>query len=143
VAWAGDPEATAEAVRERSGGGVDHAFEATGRPEAMRAAFLSTRPRGQAVLMGIPRADAELCVPARLIPRGERRVIGALYGSSRPERDFPLILDAYRRGRLPIDRLISHRLPLDRIEDAFALLRGGAARRAVLELGPDAAGSPA
>jgi Zn-dependent alcohol dehydrogenase len=143
VAWAGDPEATAEAVRERSGGGVDHAFEATGRPEAMRAAFLSTRPRGQAVLMGIPRADAELCVPARLIPRGERRVIGALYGSSRPERDFPLILDAYRRGRLPIDRLISHRLPLDRIEDAFALLRGGAARRAVLELGPDGTGSPA
>ena len=56
---------------------------------------------------GHPREDAELRVPARLIPRGERRVIGALYGSSRPERDFPLILDAYRRGRLPLDRLIS------------------------------------
>jgi Zn-dependent alcohol dehydrogenase len=66
-------------------------------------------------------------------------VIGALYGSSRPERDFPLILDAYRRGRLPLDRLISHRLPLDRIEDAFALLRGGEARRAVLELAPEGA----
>ena len=143
VAWQGDAEATAEAVRERSGGGVDHAFEATGRPEAMRAAFLSVRPRGQAVLMGIPREDAELRVPARLIPRGERRVIGALYGSSRPERDFALVLDAYRRGRLPLDRLISHHLPLERIEDAFALLREGGARRAVLDLGPDGAGAAA
>src|SRR6185437_15168890 len=77
VAWAGDADATGAAVQEASGGG-DHAFEATGRPEAMRAAFLSVRPRGQAVLIGIPRADAELRVPARMIPRGERRVIGAL-----------------------------------------------------------------
>ena len=137
VAWAGDADATGAAVQEASGGGVDHAFEATGRPEAMRAAFLSVRPRGQAVLVGIPRADAELRVPARMIPRGERRVIGALYGSARPERDFGLILDAYRRGRLPLDRLISHRLPLEQIEDAFALLREGGARRAVLALVPD------
>jgi S-(hydroxymethyl)glutathione dehydrogenase/alcohol dehydrogenase len=139
VVWDGDADATAELVRSASGGGVDHAFEATGRPEAMRAAFLSTRPRGQAVLMGIPRLDADLRVPARLIPRGERRVIGALYGSSRPERDFPVILDAYRRGRLPLDRLISHRLSLDEIERGFELLRGGAARRAVLELAPEEA----
>src|SRR6478672_1060753 len=95
----------------------------------MQATFLSVRPRGQAVLMGIPREDAELRVPARLIPRGERRVIGALYGSSRPERDFALVLDAHRRGRLPLERL----------EDAFALLREGGARRAVLELAPEGA----
>jgi S-(hydroxymethyl)glutathione dehydrogenase / alcohol dehydrogenase len=139
VAWADGPDETAEAVRELTGGGVDHAFEATGRPEAMRAAFLSTRPHGQAVLMGIPREDAELRVPARLIPRTERRVIGALYGSARPERDFPLILDAYRRGRLPLDRLISHRLPLEQIERGFELLRSGASRRAVVELVADGA----
>ena len=48
----GRPEATAEAVREASGGGVDYAIEATGRPEAMLAAFLSTRARGAAVLIG-------------------------------------------------------------------------------------------
>ena len=102
---AGSAEATAEAVRERSGGGVDYAIEATGRPEAMEAAFLSTRARGAAVLIGIPRQDAVLSLPALTIPRMERRVLGSIYGSSKPERDFPLTLDLYRDGRLPLDRL--------------------------------------
>ena len=135
VAWAGSPEATAELVAKASGGGVDFAFEATGRSEAMLAAFLSTRRRGAAVCIGIPREDAVLSLPALSIPRMERRVIGALYGSARPDRDFLVILDAYRRGRLPLDALISHRLGLDRIEEAFALLKSGSALRAVLDLG--------
>jgi Zn-dependent alcohol dehydrogenase len=134
VLWQGDADRTAAAVIEATGGGVDYAIEATGRPEAMRAAFLSTRTRGAAVLIGIPREDAEVRLPALSFPRMERRVLGALYGSSRPERDFGLILDQYRRGRLPLDRLISHRLPLAGVGEAFELLRAGAVRRAVLEL---------
>jgi Zn-dependent alcohol dehydrogenase len=139
VAWAGSPEDTAAAVAEASGGGVDYAIEATGRPEAMLAAFLSTRPHGAAVLIGIPREDAVLSLPALSIPRLERRVLGSIYGSSRPERDFALTLDLYRRGRLPLDKLISHRLPLEQVEAAFQLLRSGAALRAVLDLGNGAA----
>jgi Zn-dependent alcohol dehydrogenase len=134
VGWASSAEETAELVREASGGGVDYAIEATGRPEAMLAAFLSTRARGAAVLIGIPAADAVLPLPALSIPRLERRVLGSLYGSSRPERDFLLTLELYRSGRLPLDRLISHRLPLDEVERAFALLRSGAALRVVLDL---------
>jgi Zn-dependent alcohol dehydrogenase len=130
----GSPEDTASAVIDVSGGGVDYAFEATGRPEAMLAAFLSTRRRGAAVLIGIPRADAFLSLPALSIPRMERRVLGSLYGSSRPERDFPLTLDLYRRGRLPLDKLVSHRLPLDDIDRAFELLLSGDATRVVLDL---------
>ncbi len=134
VLWAGSAEETAEAVRDASGGGVDYAIEATGRPEAMLAAFLSTRGRGAAVLIGIPRADATLTLPALSIPRLERRILGSIYGSSRPERDFPRTLDLYRSGRLPLDRLVSHRLPLDGVEDAFELMRSGEALRVVLEL---------
>ncbi len=113
--WAGTAEETAEAVREASGGGVDYAIEATGRPEAMLAAFLSTRPRGAAVLIGIPREDAVVPLPALTIPRMERRVLGSIYGSSKPERDFPATLELWRAGRLPLDRLVSHRLPLDEV----------------------------
>jgi Zn-dependent alcohol dehydrogenase len=134
VLWAGSPEETAEAVRDASGGGVDYAIEATGRPEAMLAAFLSTRARGAAVLIGIPRAEAVLTLPALSIPRLERRILGSIYGSSRPERDFPKTLDLYRSGRLPLDRLVSHRLPLDEVENAFALMRSGEALRVVLDL---------
>ncbi len=134
VRWEGSPEATAAAVREASNGGVDAAIEATGRVEAMLAAFLSTRNHGAAVLAGIPREDDVLPLPALSIPRMERRVLGSIYGSSRPERDVPLILDLYRRGRLPLDRLVSHRLPLERVGEAFELLRAGEARRTVIEL---------
>jgi len=134
VEWQGSAEATAEAVREASGGGVDYAFEATGRPEAMETAFLSTRNRGAAVLIGIPRPNATLSLPAVTIPRMERRVLGSIYGSTKPERDFPHTLDLYREGRLPLDRLISHRLPLEQAERGFELMHSGDAVRVVLEL---------
>jgi Zn-dependent alcohol dehydrogenase len=133
VRWAG-PEETAERVREASRGGVDYAIEATGRTEAGLAAFLSTRARGAAVLVGIPAADAVLTLPALPIPRLERRVLGSLYGSARPERDFPAVLSLYERGRLPLDRLVSKRLPLEAVEPALDLLRAGTALRVVLDM---------
>lgn len=133
VRWAGSSEATAEAIRDASGGGVDYAIEATGRPEAMLAAFLSCRVRGAAVLIGISGSDAVLPLPAIEIPRSERRILGSAYGSVRPERDFPNILLLHAEGRLPLDRLISHRLPLEGAAEALELVRTGQAVRAVLE----------
>jgi alcohol dehydrogenase len=133
VRWAAGPEETADAVREATGGGVDYAFEATGRTEAALAAFLSTRARGAAVLIGIPRADATLELPALSIPRMERRVLGSVYGSARPDRDFAPLLSLYRQGRLPLDRLITARLPLDAVQEGFDMLRGGTALRVILE----------
>ena len=133
VVWAGSAEATAEAIREVSRGGVDYAIEATGNGEAMKAAVLSTRNRGAAVLIGIPREDVVLTVPARSIPRMERRILGSIYGSAKPERDFLTTLDVYRSGRLPLDRLISHRLPLDDVNEAFDLMLSGEALRVVLD----------
>ncbi len=119
---------------EVTGGGVDYAIEATGRPEAALAAFLSTRARGAAVLIGIFAADATITLPALTIPRMERRILGSVYGSSRPERDIPALLALYRAGRLPLDRLVSRRLPLEAVEEAFAAMRGGDALRVVLDL---------
>ncbi len=133
VRWEGGAERAAAAIREASGGGVDYAIEATGRPEAMLTAFLSCRKRGAAVLIGISRSDAVLPLPAIEIPRSERRILGSAYGSVRPERDFPHILQLYLEGRLPLDRLVSHRLPLHETNEAIDLVRTGRAVRAVLQ----------
>jgi Zn-dependent alcohol dehydrogenase len=140
--WDADAQTTAEAVARASGGGVDYAIDAVGRPEVLQAAFLSTRRRGAAVAVGIPRQDDVVTLPALTLPRMERRVLGSIYGSARPERDFPLILDLFMRGRLPLDRLISHRLPLDGIGEAFDLVSTGAAVRAVIELDSTSRGGP-
>ena len=59
-------------------------------------------------------------------------VLGSIYGSSKPERDFPDTLEHYRAGRLPLDRLVSHRLPLEEAERGFELMQSGEALRAVL-----------
>lgn len=134
VVWQGSAETTGAAVMECSGGGVDCAIEATGRPEVATAAFLSTRARGAAVLISIQHPDAKLTFPALPFPRMERRVIGSVYGSAFPPHDFPLILDLHRQGRLPLEKLISHRLPLDEVNAAFDLLQQGAARRILLDL---------
>jgi S-(hydroxymethyl)glutathione dehydrogenase / alcohol dehydrogenase len=142
VLWDADAQTTAEAVARASDGGVDYAIDAVGRPEVLQAAFLSTRRRGAAVAVGIPRQDDVVTLPALTLPRMERRVLGSIYGSARPERDFPLILDLFMRGRLPLDRLISHRLPLDGIGEAFHLVRTGAAVRAVIELDSSGRGGP-
>jgi len=133
VLWAGSPEATAEAVREVSDGGVDWAIEATGHGEAMQAAVLSTRKRGTAVLIGIPREDVVLTVPARTIPRMERRIVGSIYGSAYPEHDFLTTLDVYRSGRLPLEKLITHRLPLTDVNEGLELMLAGEATRVVLD----------
>ena len=133
VLWAGSAEETAEAIIEASGGGVDYAIEATGRGEAMLAAVLSTRTRGAAVLIGIPRKDTIVPLPALTMPRMERRVLGSIYGSARAERDFPKILESYLAGHLPLDRLVSHRLPLEGVERAFELMNSGEALRVVLD----------
>ena len=74
-----------------------------------------------------------LTVPARSIPRMERRILGSIYGSARPERDFATTLGVYRSGRLPLDRLISHRRPLAEIDQAFDLMLSGEALRVVLD----------
>jgi S-(hydroxymethyl)glutathione dehydrogenase/alcohol dehydrogenase len=127
-----DPAETARSIAAVSGGGVDFAFEATGRPEAMLAGAQATRPRGTAVLIGISPPNTVLPLPAALF-RAERRVVGSVYGSSLPRRDFPVVFAAYEAGILPLDRLISHRLPLSEAERAFDLLRAGEARRIVLQ----------
>ena len=63
----------------------------------------------------------------------ERRILGSIYGSAYPEHDFLTTLAVYRSGRLPLDKLISHRLPLAEVNEALELMLSGEALRVVLD----------
>lgn len=125
-------------IREASGGGVDFAFDCIGRDvtihqivEATRAADWGVTRGGTAVLVGWPKGEASISALDLVI--GEKRLIGSAGGSSRPERDFPLFLDWYGQGVLPLDVLVSERRPLATInEGAERLAQGQVLGRSVL-----------
>ncbi|MCJ7710246.1 MAG: zinc-binding dehydrogenase, partial [Chloroflexi bacterium] len=129
-----DPAATVDAIRAAAGhGGPDFVFEAIGLPATISQAIAALPPGGTAVLVGLTRFGQDASFEAFPFVDGGRRILGSNYGSAVAAIDFPKYAEAYLAGRLPIDRLIDRRLPLEDLEDAFDRLRsGGAARQMVM-----------
>jgi S-(hydroxymethyl)mycothiol dehydrogenase len=126
---------TVEAVRELTGGfGADVVIDAVGRPETWRQAFYARDLAGTVVLVGVPTPQMTLEMPLiDFFSRG-----GALksswYGDCLPERDFPMLVDLYQQGRLPLERFVSERIKLDEVEEAFHTMHSGAVLRSVVVL---------
>lgn len=126
---------TVEAVRDVTGGfGADVVIDAVGRPETWRQAFYARDLAGTVVLVGVPTPDMRLDMPlVEFFSRG-----GALksswYGDCLPDRDFPMLVDLYQQGRLPLDRFVSERITLDEVEAAFDTMHGGGVLRSVVVL---------
>jgi 6-hydroxycyclohex-1-ene-1-carbonyl-CoA dehydrogenase len=121
---AGDPS---RAVRKWSDGGVDVAFEAIGLPETMRQAFDAVRGGGRLVAVGFTAKDVPLSF-GRVMFR-EITILGSL--GCRPV-DYPPLIRMVADGRLKVKELVTHRFPLERINEAFDLLRRGAALRSIV-----------
>ncbi|TAM92813.1 MAG: S-(hydroxymethyl)mycothiol dehydrogenase [Jatrophihabitans sp.] len=130
-----DEDAVVGAIRDLTGGvGADVVIDAVGRPETYRQAFYSRDLAGTVVLVGVPTPDLRLDLPLLdLFARG-----GALksswYGDCLPSRDFPMLIDLYLQGRLPLDRFVSERITLDGVESAFAKMHTGDVLRSVVVL---------
>jgi S-(hydroxymethyl)glutathione dehydrogenase / alcohol dehydrogenase len=120
-----------EAVLELVGGGVDHAFEALGRPETIETTLGLTGRGGQAVLIGMAPPEARVPLDALTLTLEERCVRGSWYGSCVPLRDFPLLVELYRDGRLRLDSLIAT-CTLDEVNDAFRRMEAGETARSVI-----------
>ena len=127
-ASAGDP---VTAVRELVPGGVDHAFEALGRPETIETTLALTGRGGQTVLIGMAPPDARIPLDALTTTLEERCVRGSWYGSCVPLRDLPLLVELYRSGSLRLDPLITP-CTLDEVNDAFRRMQGGETARSVI-----------
>lgn len=128
-----NPDA-AEQIRAATGGGVEYAFELAGSVKALELAYRITRRGGTTVTAGLPPPSAVLPVPAVGLVAEERTLKGSYIGTAVPVRDIPRYIQLYRRGRLPVDRLMSGRLSLDEINLGFDRLHEGKAIRQVVRL---------
>lgn len=122
-------------VRAATRGGVDFALEMAGSVKALELAYRITRRGGTTVTAGLPPPDAVLPVPAVNLVAEERTLKGSYIGTSVPLRDLPRYLSLFRRGRLPIDRLLTDRLRLEQVNEGFDRLRNGEAVRQIITFG--------
>lgn len=123
----------AEAVGDITHGGAEVAVEAVGSGPTLRQAFAALKPGGMVVAIGLSSAKAEMRVPINELVQQQKQLVGSLYGSSNPAVDLRRLLELYRTGQLPIDRLVGKIYPLDGVARAYSALRGGAIGRAVIE----------
>jgi Zn-dependent alcohol dehydrogenase len=123
---------TVEEVRRLSHGGVAHALETVGSAAVLAQAYASTRRGGSTVTVGLPDPSQELSISAVSLVAEERTLKGSYLGSCVPERDIPYFIELYRAGRLPVERLLTHRLALDELNEGFDRLAGGEAVRQVV-----------
>jgi S-(hydroxymethyl)glutathione dehydrogenase/alcohol dehydrogenase len=113
-------------------GGADFSFECIGDVRVMRQALeCCHRGWGESVIIGVAGAGEEIATrPFQLVTGRVWR--GTAFGGARGRRDVPAIVDWYMDGKIRIDPLITHRMPLTRINDAFDLMHAGESIRSVV-----------
>lgn len=124
VVNAKDADAIAK-VKALTDGGADFAFEMAGSVQAMELAYRITRRGGTTVTAGLPHPDARWALQHVNLTAEERTVKGSYMGSCIPPRDLPRYVELYRRGKLPVNKLMSDHLTLDRINEGFDALASG------------------
>jgi S-(hydroxymethyl)mycothiol dehydrogenase len=145
LAWARDFGAThtvnslqhdpVEAVRELTGGfGADVVIDAVGRVETWKQAFYARDLAGTVVLVGVPDPSATLEVPLIDIFGRGGALKSSWYGDCLPSRDFPVLLDLFLQGRLPLDRFVSEEIRIGDVEEAFTKMHEGEVLRSVVVL---------
>jgi alcohol dehydrogenase len=115
-------------------GSTDVALEMAGSIPALELAIGLTRRGGTTVTVGLPHPERMLSIPAVSLVAEERTLKGSYLGSCVPSRDIPRFIQLYRRGRLPVDRLMSGTLGLQEINEAFDRLHDGRTIRQILTL---------
>jgi alcohol dehydrogenase len=121
-----------EEIKQATAGGVEFAFEMAGSVRAMELAYKITRRGGTTVTAGLPPPDHTFALPQVNLVAEERTVKGSYIGTCVPSRDLPRYIELYKRGRLPIDRLMSGRLKLEEVNLGFDRLHEGKAVRQVV-----------
>lgn len=119
-------------IVELTGGGADYSFECVGNVSLMRQALeCAHKGWGVSTIIGVAGAGQEIATRPFQLVTG-RRWIGSAFGGARGRTDVPRIVDWYMEKRIRIDDLITHRLPLERINEGFDLMDRGESIRSVV-----------
>ncbi|MER2512752.1 MAG: S-(hydroxymethyl)glutathione dehydrogenase/class III alcohol dehydrogenase [Nitrosomonas ureae] len=121
-----------DAVVQLTDGGADYSFECIGNTKIMRQALECTHKGwGRSIIIGVAEAGAEISTRPFQLVTG-RKWEGSAFGGARGRTDVPKIVDWYMEGKIDIDSLITHILPLDKINDGFDLMKSGESIRSVV-----------
>jgi alcohol dehydrogenase len=125
-------EGAAQAIKDATGGGLHYVFEMAGAVPALDLAYRITRRGGTTITAGLPNPNAMLSLQALSLIGEERTLKGSYMGSAVPTRDIPRYISLFRRGKLPVDRLLTGIITLDQINEGFDALREGRAIRQII-----------
>lgn len=125
-----------EAIQALTGGnGADVVIDAVGRPETWKQAFYARDLAGTVVLVGVPTPDMKIPeIPLIDVFGRGGSLKSSWYGDCLPSRDFPMLVDLYRQGRLDLDAFVSEEITLDDVEAAFEKMHHGDVLRSVVLL---------
>jgi S-(hydroxymethyl)glutathione dehydrogenase/alcohol dehydrogenase len=113
-------------------GGADYTFDCTGNTDVMRTALEAChRGWGESIIIGVAEAGREISTRPFQLVTG-RVWKGSAFGGARGRTDTPRIVDWYMDGKIEIDPMITHRFPLERINEAFDLMHAGESIRSVV-----------
>ena len=122
-----------EAIRDLTGGfGADVVIDAVGRPETWKQAFYGRDLAGTVVLVGVPTPEMRLELPLLDVFGRGGALKSSWYGDCLPSRDFPMLIDLYLQGRLPLDAFVTEEIGIDGVEAAFEKMHGGNVLRSVV-----------
>ncbi len=118
-------------VKDLTGGGVDYSFEAIGKKETAELSFELLRAGGTATIIGMIPMGTKIELDGYAFLR-ERRIQGSSMGSNHFRVDMPRYIDFYLQGRLKLDELVTKRLKLEDINEAFGYMKEGSVARSVM-----------
>jgi alcohol dehydrogenase len=128
---AADPDVV-QKVKDATKGGVDYAVEMAGSTRAFETAYRITRRGGTTITAGLPNPSATWAMPSTHLVAEERTIKGSYIGTCVPSRDLPRYIELYQQGKMPVKRLMTHKIKLDEINEGFDRLAEGKAVRQVV-----------
>ena len=124
-----DPVARVQALSGR--GGVDYAFEIVGTQKTIEQALAATHRGGTCVVVGVSPAGTRVSIDPGMLLQ-QRVLTGSSFGGGHQRTDVPMLIDLYMDGKYRLDEMITRRVPLEELNNAFELMLAGEVKRSVV-----------